>query len=84
MDDEGAPAEADHEQAVYWRQIYKEILTVEESVLVRIRELQDKQSLRGRQEIELTNIPVVVAQAERFRKRLGYWEARVLELDTKR
>jgi len=30
--------------------------------------------------VELTNVPVVVAQAERFRRRHGYWEARVREL----
>jgi len=83
MDGEGAPAAADHKQAAYWVQIYQEILIMEESVLARIRELQDKQSPQGRQEIELTNIPVVVAQAERFRKRLSYWEARVLELDAR-
>lgn len=83
MDGEGAPAVADREQAVYWCQIYQEILTMEESVLARIRELQDKQSLRARREVDLTNVPVVVAQAERFRQRLGYWRARVVELDAK-
>jgi len=30
--------------------------------------------------VELTNVPVVVAQAERFRRRHGYWEVRVREL----
>jgi hypothetical protein len=32
------------------------------------------QSPQARQEVELTNVPVVVAQAERFRSRLGFWE----------
>jgi hypothetical protein len=41
----------------------------------------DKQSDEARREVELTNVPVVVAQAERFRQRLGYWEARVHELN---
>jgi hypothetical protein len=39
------------------------------------------QSAEARREVELTNVPVVVAQAERFRQRLGYWEARVHELN---
>jgi hypothetical protein len=39
------------------------------------------QSDQGRREVELTNVPVVVAQAERFRQRLGYWETRVAELN---
>ena len=41
----------------------------------------DTQSDAGRREVELTNVPVVVAQAERFRQRLGYWEDRVAQLD---
>jgi hypothetical protein len=81
MDGEGVPHEATLKQALHWRQIYIEILEMEEKVLKRIRQLMDKQSDEARREVELTNVPVVVAQAERFRKRLGYWEARVLELN---
>ena len=81
MDGEGAPGEATVEQAMYWRQVYREILTMEESVLARIRELMVKQSAQARREVELTNVPVVVAQAERFRQRLGYWDARLHELN---
>ncbi|HSS93743.1 MAG TPA: hypothetical protein VLR46_07115, partial [Candidatus Dormibacteraeota bacterium] len=80
MDGEGPPGDATLAQALYWRQIYLEILAMEEKVLVRIRQLMATQSKEGRREVELTNIPVVVAQAERFRQRLGYWEARVLQL----
>jgi hypothetical protein len=80
MDGEGAPEEATLKQALYWRQIYAEILAMEEKVLVRIRQLMMSQSDEGRREVELTNVPVVVAQAERFRQRLGYWQARVLQL----
>jgi hypothetical protein len=81
MDGEGPPHRATMKQALYWRQIYTEILAMEEKVLARIRQLMAKQSDVGRREVELTNVPVVVAQAERFRQRLGYWEARVAELD---
>ena len=83
MDGEGAPEDATIEQALYWRQIYTEILAMEEKVLVRIRQLMNTQSDEARHEVELTNVPVVVAQAERFRQRLGYWETRVLQLDGK-
>ena len=81
MDGEGLPADAGMEQAVYWRRIYTEILEMEEKVLTRIRDLMQTQSETARREVELTNVPVVVAQAERFRQRLGYWEARVLDLE---
>ena len=81
MDGEGVPAEATLEHALYWRQIYSEILAMEEKVLDRIRHLMKTQSAEGRREVELTNVPVVVAQAERFRQRLSFWEARVLQFD---
>ena len=81
MDGEGHPGNATIKQALYWRRIYTEILAMEEKVLLRIRQLMVTQSEESRREVELTNVPVVVAQAERFRQRLGYWEARVAELD---
>jgi hypothetical protein len=66
-------ATATLEQALFWRNIYTEILAMEESVLARIRQLMTGQSPQARQEVALTNVPVVVAQAERFRARLGLW-----------
>lgn len=81
MDGEGIPGDATIEQALYWKQTYTEILAMEEKVLARIRQLMTTQSDQGRREVELTNVPVVVAQAERFRQRLGYWETRVAELN---
>ena len=81
MNGEGVPDHATLKQALHWRQIYTEILEMEENVLMRIRQLMDRQSDEARHEVELTNVPVVVAQAERFRQRLGYWEARVHELN---
>jgi hypothetical protein len=80
MDGEMIPAEATLGQAIYWSQIYSEILVMEETVLARIEQLMAFQSAEARREVELTNIPVVVAQAERFRRRHGYWESRVREL----
>jgi hypothetical protein len=80
MEGEGVPRDSNLEQAVYWSQVYTEILAMEEKVLARIRELMLTQSATARREVELTNVPVVVAQAERFRQRLGYWNARVADL----
>jgi hypothetical protein len=81
MDDEADTKSASMEQALYWRQIYREILAMEEKVMERIQELMAKQSPQVRREVELTNVPVVAAQAERFRQRLGFWAARVRELE---
>lgn len=81
MDGEGAPRDATLEHALYWRQIYSDILAMEEKVLAGIRQLMESQSDEARREVELTNVPVVVAQAERFRQRLGYWDARIAQLN---
>ncbi|HXN92176.1 MAG TPA: hypothetical protein VN906_11915 [Candidatus Sulfotelmatobacter sp.] len=81
MDGEADPKSASMEQALYWRQIYREILAMEEKVLKRIEDLMARQSPQARREVELTNVPVVAAQAERFRQRLGFWTARVRELE---
>ena len=77
MDREGDPASATLEQALFWRTIYSEILTMEEAVLERIHQLMAGQSTQARREVELTNVPVVVAQVERFRARGKLWESRV-------
>lgn len=74
MEGEADPATATLEQALFWRNIYTEILAMEEAVLARIRQLMIDQSPQARREVELTNVPVVVAQAARFRSRLGFWE----------
>ena len=83
-DGEGVLDDSTLERALYWRLIYSEMLEMEERVLARIDLLMDTQSELVKREVELTNVPVVVAQAERFRQRLGYWEARVTELDVQR
>jgi hypothetical protein len=79
---EADPATASLEQALFWRNIYTEILAMEEAVLERIQQLMADQSPQARREVELTNVPVVVAQAERFRSRLGFWESAYKRLDS--
>ena len=81
MDGESDPSSASLEKALYWRGIYREILAMEEKVMERIQDLMLKQSPEARREVELTNVPVVAAQASRFRQRLGFWTARVEELE---
>jgi hypothetical protein len=77
MDDEADPTTASLEAALFWRNIYSEILTMEESVLERIQQLMAGQSPQARREVELTNLPVVASQVARFRSRWQLWESRV-------
>lgn len=68
------------DQAVFWRQVYAEIVALEEKVMVRVRELMATESEDVRREVELSNVPVIAAQLERFRQRHGFWAARVAQL----
>lgn len=77
MDGEADVGSASLETALFWQTTYTEILAMEEKVLERIHELMALQSPQARREVELTNVPVVSSQAQRFRERLGYWDARV-------
>ena len=81
MEGEHDIATASREQAVFWRDTYREILAMEESVMLRILELMAAQSPAARREVELSNVPVIAAQVDRFRSRLGYWETRLLRID---
>lgn len=81
MDGEHDIATSSVDQAVFWRDTYKEILAMEESVMARVVELMAAQSVTARREVELSNVPVIAAQVERFRSRLGYWEKRLKALD---
>lgn len=81
MDGEADPKAASMQEALFWRGIYTDILAMEEKVMDRILHLMARQSPQARREVELTNVPVVAAQAERFRQRLGFWTARVHELE---
>ena len=82
MEGEQAIETSSLDQAVFWRDTYREILTMEESVMARVVELMAAQSATARREVELSNVPVIAAQVERFRSRLGFWETRLKALES--
>jgi hypothetical protein len=81
MDEEHDIATSSLEEAMFWRRTYSEIVAMEEAVMVRVRELMAKQSEVARREVELSNVPVIAGQLERFRFRLQGWEARLRQLE---
>ena len=83
MDDERDISTSSLEEAMFWRRTYKEIVEMEEGVMARVHELMAKQSATTRREVELSNVPVIAGQLERFRFRLGGWEARLRQLETR-
>lgn len=77
MDGQADPTTASLEQALFWRNIYTEILAMEEAVLERIQQLMAGQTPQARREAELTDVSVVVSQVARIRSRWQVWESRV-------
>jgi len=80
METEPAIDTSSVEQALLWHRTYTEILKMEEGVMAKIRELMATQSETARREVELSNVPVIAAQVERFRSRRGYWADRLKKL----
>ena len=80
METEADPLTGSLEQAIYWQKIYGEIVMMQEGVLARIYELMADQQPEARREVELSDVPVVVAQLARFKQRRGYWDKRIQEL----
>ncbi len=81
MDGEADLGTASIEQAVFWTAVYGEILTMEEKVMARIQELMAAESPTVRREVELTNVPVIASQVERFRRRHEFWAVKVTQLE---
>ncbi|MDQ6748365.1 MAG: hypothetical protein M3010_09730 [Candidatus Dormibacteraeota bacterium] len=81
MTDEATVATSSLQQAHFWRQTYAEILAMERGVMTRIHELMEHSSDAVRQEVEMSNLPVIAAQVERFRQRHEFWSVRVRELE---
>ncbi|MHB8507120.1 MAG: hypothetical protein ACYDGR_00530 [Candidatus Dormibacteria bacterium] len=81
MVDEADLGSSSLQEAHFWRRTYLEILHMEEGVMARIRELMSAESDVVRQEVELSNVPVIAAQIDRFRQRSQFWTHRIMELE---
>jgi hypothetical protein len=68
-------------QALYWREIYTGIVDAEERFIAQVRHLMVGLSYEAHRAIELNNVAPVLAQIDKCRHRLGYWDACVAELD---
>jgi hypothetical protein len=81
MDGEADLGSASIDQARFWRKVYSEILVMETKVMERVQELMAVESPTVRREVELTNVPVIASQVERFRQRHAFWDLKVRELE---
>jgi hypothetical protein len=80
MDGEADLGTASIEQALFWTKVYSEILAMETKVMARVQELMAAESDTVRREVQLTNVPVIASQVERFRQRHEYWDLKVKSL----
>jgi hypothetical protein len=62
------------EQALFWMNIYRELLVVDETALVRMRALLADDAARGRAEVHYRpDFDLVMGEIERVRVRLDHW-----------
>src|SRR5258708_40367320 len=80
IEGEVAISSASLAQAIFWTNVYREIHTMEEKVMLRIEELMAAESATVQLEVRRTNVPVIASQVERFRQRHEYWATKVKEL----
>lgn len=81
MDGEADLGTASMEQAMFWTKVYGEIMLMEEKVMARVQQLMAAETPRIQREVELTNVPVIASQVDRFRQRHEFWQLKVVELE---
>lgn len=71
------------DDAVHWTEVYAELLDFKQSLLDlaerRVAELDDA----AESEVRDTDLKVLAAEADRFRRRLAFWQRRVEELEAR-
>lgn len=67
-------------QALFMVGIYAEIVTMDQTIIERVRQLLAQQSVGGDQEAYLSNMRLVLAQLQRVGERVDFWNGRVRDL----
>jgi hypothetical protein len=68
------------EDAEHWIQVYNELLAFKHALLTEAHERVATMQPEGVEEVERTDLLVMQAEADRFRRRLDMWEKRRDEL----
>lgn len=66
----------------HWRQVYSELLAFKHELLDRTRARVEQMTESARLEVEQTDLPVLLAEEARLRRRLEFWTRRNEELDS--
>jgi hypothetical protein len=69
------------QQALFWMNLYRELLAVDESALLRMRALMAAEPAGGRGDLYyLPDVELVMSEIERVRARLDFWLRHVDQL----
>ena len=72
------------QQALFWMNIYRDLLAVDETALMRMRALMAEDTAMARGEVHYQpDVDIVVAEIERVRARLDHWLGLVDRLSEK-
>jgi hypothetical protein len=75
------PASASLVEARHWASVYRSLVALEEQLLDLFASHIPSMPREAQIEAEETNLPVLLAQVERFRHRLQFWVTRERELE---
>ena len=69
------------QQALFWMNLYRELLAVDESALLRMRALMAAEPANGHGDLYyMPDVELVMGEIERVRTRLDFWLRHVDEL----
>ena len=68
------------EDAAHWIRVYLELYTTKVRMLDNLRALMEDQDPDAKAELVRSDVLLLEAQLQRFRRRLDYWERRQEEL----
>src|SRR5437899_988324 len=77
------PATDSLAEARRWVAVYHHLVNLEQELFDLLARMIPTMPQEAQKEAELTNLPVLASQVERFRHRLDYWTTRRDELETK-
>jgi hypothetical protein len=75
------PESGSLEEARRWVAVYRHLVNLEQHLFDALAGMIPTMPREAQREAELTNLPVLAAQVERFRRRLDYWVKRQGDLE---
>lgn len=74
------PGATHPDDALHWTEVYGELLDFKNRTIERVRDDLSRLGEAARREVETTDLVVLAAERDRFRRRIEYWRERHREL----